>query len=172
MVQGMAQGARAHRSDASVKQTAQRRGWLSAQCFGQFEITPGCHVEAEESIVAFDDQRLDMRQRTGLRGLGVAQQCAGRSNRRAQAVGAKTKDILTQFLVEAVTLSVAGGIAGIALGLTVSALISYFADWSTVVSFGSILLAFVFSALVGVSFGYYPARKAAFMDPIQALHYE
>jgi putative ABC transport system permease protein len=89
-----------------------------------------------------------------------------------QAVGAKTKDILTQFLVEAVTLSVAGGIAGIVLGLTVSALISYFADWSTVVSPGSILLAFVFSALVGVSFGYYPALKAAFMDPIQALHYE
>ena len=89
-----------------------------------------------------------------------------------QAVGAKTKDILTQFLVEAVTLSVAGGVVGIVLGLTVSALISYFADWSTVVSLGSIVLAFVFSALVGVSFGYYPARKAAFMDPIQALHYE
>lgn len=89
-----------------------------------------------------------------------------------QAVGAKTKDILAQFLVEAVTLSVAGGVAGILLGLTASALISYFADWSTVVSLGSVLLAFVFSALVGVSFGYYPARKAAFMDPIQALHYE
>jgi putative ABC transport system permease protein len=89
-----------------------------------------------------------------------------------QAVGAKTKDILTQFLVEAVTLSVAGGVVGIVLGLTVSALISYFANWSTVVSVGSILVAFVFSALVGVSFGYYPARKAAFMDPIQALHYE
>jgi putative ABC transport system permease protein len=89
-----------------------------------------------------------------------------------QAVGAKTKDILTQFLVEAVTLSVAGGVVGIVLGLTVSGLISYFADWSTVVSPGSILLAFVFSALVGVTFGYYPARKAAFMDPIQALHYE
>ena len=89
-----------------------------------------------------------------------------------QAVGAKTKDILAQFLVEAVTLSVAGGIVGIILGLTASGLISYFADWSTVVSPGSILLAFVFSALVGVSFGYYPARKAAFMDPIQALHYE
>jgi putative ABC transport system permease protein len=89
-----------------------------------------------------------------------------------QAVGAKTKDILAQFLVEAVTLSVAGGIVGIVLGLSVSALISYFADWSTVVSLGSILLAFLFSALVGVTFGYYPARKAAFMDPIQALHYE
>ena len=89
-----------------------------------------------------------------------------------QAVGAKTKDILAQFLVEAVTLSVAGGFAGILLGLTASGLISYFAGWATVVSLGSILLAFVFSALVGVSFGYYPARKAAFMDPIQALHYE
>jgi putative ABC transport system permease protein len=89
-----------------------------------------------------------------------------------QAVGAKTRDILAQFLVEAVTLSVAGGIAGIIVGLSASALISYFADWSTVVSPGSILLAFLFSALVGVSFGYYPARKAAYMDPIQALHYE
>ena len=89
-----------------------------------------------------------------------------------QAVGAKTKDILAQFLVEAVTLSVAGGVVGIMLGLTASALISYFAEWSTAVSLGSVLLAFVFSALVGVSFGYYPARKAAFMDPIQALHYE
>jgi len=89
-----------------------------------------------------------------------------------QAVGAKTKDILTQFLVEAVTLSVAGGIVGILVGLTASALISYFAEWSTVVSLGSVALAFAFSALVGVSFGYYPARKAAYMDPIQALHYE
>jgi putative ABC transport system permease protein len=89
-----------------------------------------------------------------------------------QAVGAKTKDILTQFLVEAVTLSVAGGAAGIVLGVTTSLLISYFADWSAVVSLSSVLLAFLFSALVGVSFGYYPARKAAFMDPIEALRYE
>jgi putative ABC transport system permease protein len=89
-----------------------------------------------------------------------------------QAVGAKTRDILSQFLVEAVTLSVAGGVIGILVGLTASVLISYFADWSTVVSVGSVALAFLFSALVGVSFGYYPARKAAYMDPIQALHYE
>ncbi|MBV8844813.1 MAG: ABC transporter permease [Bryobacterales bacterium] len=89
-----------------------------------------------------------------------------------QAVGAKTGDILSQFLVEAVTLSIAGGTIGIILGVGASLLISYFASWSTVVSIGSVLLAFLFSALVGVFFGYYPARKAAFLDPIEALRYE
>jgi putative ABC transport system permease protein len=89
-----------------------------------------------------------------------------------QAVGAKTRDILSQFLVEAVTLSIVGGAIGIALGITASLLISYFAQWSTVVSPGSIVVAFLFSALVGVFFGFYPARKAAYMDPIEALHYE
>jgi putative ABC transport system permease protein len=89
-----------------------------------------------------------------------------------QAVGAKTRDILSQFLVEAVTLSLLGGIIGIVIGLASSALISHFAQWSTQVSPLSILMAFVFSALVGVFFGYYPARKAAFLDPIEALRYE
>jgi len=89
-----------------------------------------------------------------------------------QAVGAKTRDILLQFLVEAVTLSLLGGIIGIAVGLTASLLISHFAQWSTPVSPLSIVLAFLFSALVGVFFGYYPARKAAYMDPIEALRYE
>ena len=89
-----------------------------------------------------------------------------------QAVGAKTRDILSQFLVEAVTLSVLGGMIGIVIGLAASALISHFARWSTQVSPLSILMAFVFSALVGVFFGYYPARKAAYLDPIDALRYE
>jgi putative ABC transport system permease protein len=89
-----------------------------------------------------------------------------------QAVGAKTRDILTQFLVEAVTLSLLGGIMGIVVGLAASLLIAHFAQWSTQVSPLSVLMAFVFSALVGVFFGYYPARKAAYLDPIEALRYE
>lgn len=89
-----------------------------------------------------------------------------------QAVGAKTTDILAQFLAEAVTLSVAGGAVGVAMGVVASFLISYFADWSTVVSITAIVVGFLFSGLVGIFFGYYPARKAAYMDPIEALRYE
>jgi putative ABC transport system permease protein len=88
------------------------------------------------------------------------------------AIGAKTRDILSQFLVEAVTLSILGGVAGIAIGIGASVLISYFAKWHTLVSPTAILLAFAFSGLVGVFFGYYPARKAAMLDPIDALRYE
>ncbi len=89
-----------------------------------------------------------------------------------QAVGAKTRDILTQFLVEAVTLSIAGGCAGIILGIAASAIISRLANWNTVVSVGAVVLAVFFSAVVGISFGYYPARKAAYLDPIEALRSE
>ena len=89
-----------------------------------------------------------------------------------QAVGAKAQDILGQFLIEAIALSLAGGLAGIGLGVTASALISWFAGWSTLISPASIALAFAFSAFVGIFFGFYPARKAAGMDPIQALRYE
>ena len=88
------------------------------------------------------------------------------------AVGAKRKAILSQFLVEAVTLSLCGGIIGIIVGLTASLAISHFAKWSTQVSLLSVLMSFLFSALVGVFFGYYPARKAAFLNPIEALRYE
>jgi putative ABC transport system permease protein len=88
------------------------------------------------------------------------------------ALGARMRDILAQFLVEAATLAALGGVAGILLGVSASALISYFAQWNTLISPGAVLLAFVFSALVGVSFGYYPARKAARLDPVVALRYE
>ncbi|MGB9103519.1 MAG: ABC transporter permease [Terriglobales bacterium] len=89
-----------------------------------------------------------------------------------QALGAKTHDILNQFLVEAVTLSIAGGLVGIVFGISASALISRLAGWATSVGPGAVLLAVFFSALVGVSFGYYPARRAAYLDPIEALRSE
>jgi len=89
-----------------------------------------------------------------------------------QALGAKTRDILAQFLVEAVTLSIAGGLVGILLGIIASFTISRLAQWATVVGPSAVLLAVLFSALVGISFGYYPARKAAYLDPIEALRYE
>jgi putative ABC transport system permease protein len=89
-----------------------------------------------------------------------------------QALGAKTRDILTQFLVEAVSLSIVGGLVGILLGIIASFTISHLAQWATVVGPGAVLLAVLFSALVGISFGYYPARKAAYLDPIEALRYE
>jgi putative ABC transport system permease protein len=88
------------------------------------------------------------------------------------AVGAREKDILLQFLIEAVVLALTGGVIGILTGIGGSKLISYFAGWSTVVLPGAILTAFGFSAAVGIFFGFYPARKASRMDPIEALRYE
>ena len=91
------------------------------------------------------------------------------------SIGAKEKDILLQFLVEAIVLSLFGGLLGIALGVGVSKLLKFipiFASITTVVSPSSVLLAFLFSASVGVFFGFYPARKASKLDPIDALRYE
>ena len=88
------------------------------------------------------------------------------------AVGAKTWDIRLQFIIEALTLSLIGGVAGIILGVSGSKVLSALAGWSTVISPLSILLAFGFSGMVGLFFGFYPAYKASLLNPIDALHYE
>jgi putative ABC transport system permease protein len=88
------------------------------------------------------------------------------------AVGARGKDILTQFLVEAITLSLIGGFIGIVLGVTGAYLVGEFAGWATRLSPESIVLAVGFSAAIGIFFGFYPARKASKLLPIQALRYE
>ncbi len=88
------------------------------------------------------------------------------------AVGARERDILSQFLIEAVMLALTGGAVGVLVGAGGALLTSLFAGWTTVISPAAIFLAFGFSAAVGVFFGYYPARKASRMDPIEALRYE
>jgi putative ABC transport system permease protein len=88
------------------------------------------------------------------------------------AVGARSAAILDQFLIEAVALSSAGGAIGIALGVAGSAAVAVFGHWPMVVPPDAIVLAFVFSALTGVFFGYYPASKAAHLNPIEALRFE
>ena len=88
------------------------------------------------------------------------------------AVGAKGKDILTQFLVEAITLCIIGGILGIVLGGGVSMLIKIFLKWPTEISIASVIASFSVSATVGLIFGFYPAWKASKLNPIEALRYE
>jgi putative ABC transport system permease protein len=88
------------------------------------------------------------------------------------SVGAREKDILLQFITEAIVLSVIGGVIGIGAGVAGSKMISQFAGWQTLISIGAIALAFFFSGSVGIFFGYYPAKKASKFDPIEALRYE
>ncbi len=88
------------------------------------------------------------------------------------AVGAKPKDIMVQFLIEAVLLSLTGGVIGIAAGIAGSKIASSITGWETVISPESVLLSFGFAALIGIFFGIYPARKASKLDPIEALRYE
>ena len=88
------------------------------------------------------------------------------------AVGAHGRDILSQFLIEAVALSSVGGIIGIAFGVGASKVLSVYQNWPTLISLSSIIVSFLFSAAVGIFFGFYPACKAAALDPIEALRYE
>jgi putative ABC transport system permease protein len=91
------------------------------------------------------------------------------------SIGARERDILVQFLAEAIVLSVIGGLLGIALGVGVSKILHFlpiFATIKTVVSMQWVVLAFVISGSIGVFFGFYPARKASRLDPIEALRYE
>ena len=89
-----------------------------------------------------------------------------------KAIGARRKDILTQFLIESVVMTFSGGIIGIILGVGIAALLSFFAGWTTKVSISSVILATTFSIAVGIGFGFWPARQAAKLNPIEALRYE
>jgi putative ABC transport system permease protein len=88
------------------------------------------------------------------------------------SIGARARDILTQFLIEALVLSLLGGITGIILGVVGSNVISSIAKWPTIITAFSIILSFGFSIAIGIFFGFYPARKAAMLNPIDALRYE
>ena len=88
------------------------------------------------------------------------------------SVGARDIDVLLQFLVEAVVLSLAGGAIGVAAGFAASMAVSRIMGWTAVVTSEAVLMSFGFAAAVGVFFGFYPARKAAALDPIAALRYE
>jgi putative ABC transport system permease protein len=88
------------------------------------------------------------------------------------ALGARSHDVMLQFLIEAVTLSCLGGLMGIAAGVFFSKLLTWYKNWPTLTSPEAMIVAFAFSAAVGIFFGFYPARKASQLDPIDALRYE
>lgn len=88
------------------------------------------------------------------------------------AIGAKGKDILTQFMIESIVISFMGGLIGIALGILVAELVATFGGWPVVITVFSVVVSFLFSTIIGLFFGWYPAQKAASLNPIDALRYE
>ncbi len=89
-----------------------------------------------------------------------------------RAVGARRTDILLQFLVESAFLSLGGGVIGVVLGAAAARAVSAFAHWPTVIQPGAVVIAFTFASLIGLFFGFYPARRAAALDPVESLRYE
>jgi len=89
-----------------------------------------------------------------------------------RAIGARRRDVVRQFLVEAILISLAGGLIGIVFGFAMSRTIAWLAGWSTITTLSSILVAFLFSVSVGLIFGGYPAMKASRLDPVEAIRYE
>lgn len=87
------------------------------------------------------------------------------------AMGAKSRDVLRQFMIEAMFISFVGGIIGVGLGTFFSELVARFGGWPVTVTFYSVALSFLFAAIIGIFFGWYPARKAARLNPIDALRY-
>ena len=88
------------------------------------------------------------------------------------ALGARSSDLLMQFLFEAVTLSLFGGLCGILLGVVISKIVSHFSHWDTIITMQAIAISFTAAFIVGVFFGFYPAWSASKLDPIEALRHE
>jgi len=89
-----------------------------------------------------------------------------------RAIGATRRDIVRQFLIETMLITITGGVAGTVTGVALSRLVAYFAGWDTIVTATSVIVACVVSVTVGIVFGLYPAIRAARLNPVQALHYE
>lgn len=88
------------------------------------------------------------------------------------AIGAKGRDVLIQFMIESIFISFVGGLIGIVLGILVAGMVARFGGWPITITISSVLLSFLFSAVIGIFFGWYPVRKAANLNPIDALRYE